>query len=1106
MAYSRQTLSTAKDTNVKSAIGIPGWAQALIDGNLDARDAQLAFSKAPQLYRAVTLRAHAMSGVPYCIYRGGSSSTTEVEWPFPQTLTKLIYELEASLLVSGAGFLLKLQPSMGGKRVVGLQYLSPSTMQVVYTDNKMTFIQNVRGQRYGPWDADRLVYMREFSFTDDVGPGLAPAKVALPAANLRIALSDFATGFFASGGQPLTLLTLSGNPPPTEVERTEAFFKRTMAGVRNAWRVLAVRSEVTVTPITPEIRTMAMPELADASTREIAAAFGIPLSLLTSDSANFATAQSDTRLFYENTVKPRLLMYETAFNEQLLRPMGLRLQFHPEEMQIFQTDEAERSGSLKNLVEAGIDLKTAMSILGYHVSDIAGAQMSPDAQAGESMPKPAYSADTQEGETPPLLSDLTLGKAVPLDSDYAISLQLYAAQAQKKSIDTEAKTWARLSLKDRQRATDFSCNHLAPEQEEWLKRQLRTTTATPEHLFGAATKTLTLRSKAEKMVATEVRVAFLANAARIRQAAASGQVDEATVKRMIFGAVQTVSPILAQVFNKKLIVASTTGGVPVDREKYKTASQVWAENHKIQLAKELEATTLKDLQQAVVELVQDPRERVENLDEALRLRLFKTLGPYRTKMIAITEVARAKSAAINEFYDELIEDDEPGEESAVKRWATQLDEKVCAICGPLDDTLQEVWINSFPEGPPAHPNCRCEIGVEKTKPAEVVPAITPPVPPPVAPAPAPVPVPVPVPAPVPAVPLVQTDPRKMNGAALRTHILQRLADSPQLEPIATRLIATSKTHEKNLIALKKFQRNKPKQRTNESNTAFSQRKQDWSDQEDVLLEAYKNARTQIENDSQIINGTVHALLLVDDPITWDIKQTVVPNPYGGPNITYTPTLNMMAGARFSEAIISSKVLPLQVHPDGIFTVNYKEPSAATRSSAGEDSVSMKPNAKVDAAVHELGHILDAQSKTLVNAGTHALATEADRAAGSEVELITGRASFAHMENRSKSKAFNKDIGRAFNSPSMYGEPYRVHKAGTKPMIELYAAKDYSEFLKIAPGDPQYPQYPNGLYYGDTASEVLSQGMELLYSNPAHLAANDPALFEYVINVIRGTRP
>ena len=1104
MAYSRQTLSTAKDTNVKSAIGIPGWAQALIDGNLDARDAQLAFSKAPQLYRSVTLRAHAMAGVPYCIYRGGPSSTTEVEWPFPQTLTKLIYELEASLLVSGAGFLLKLQPSMGGKRVVGLQYLSPSTMQVVYTDNKMTFIQNVRGQRYGPWDADRLVYMREFSFTDDVGPGLAPAKVALPAANLRIALSDFATGFFASGGQPLTLLTLSGNPPPTEVERTEAFFKRTMAGVRNAWRVLAVRSEVTVTPITPEIRTMAMPELADASTREIAAAFGIPLSLLTSDSANFATAQSDMRLFYENTVKPRLLMYETAFNEQLLRPMGLRLQFHPEEMQIFQTDEAERSGSLKNLVEAGIDLKTAMSILGYHVSDIAGAQMSPDAQAGESMPKPAYSADTQEGETPPLLSDLTLGKAVPLDSDYAISLQLYAAQAQKKSIDTEAKTWARLSLKDRQRATDFSCNHLAPEQEEWLKRQLRTTTATPEHLFEAATKTLTLRSKAEKMVATEVRVAFLANAARIRQAAASGQVDEATVRAMIFQVTDTVSPILRQVFNTKLIVASTTGGVPVDREKYKTASQVWAENHKIQLGKELEATTLKDLQRAVVELVQDPRERVENLDEALRLRLFKTLGPYRTKMIAITEVARAKSAAINEFYDELIEDDEPGEESAVKRWATQLDEKVCAICGPLDDTLQEVWINSFPEGPPAHPNCRCEIGVEKTKPAEVVPAITPPVPPPVSPAP--VAVVVPAPALVPAVPLGQPDSRKMNGAALRTHILQRMADSPQLEPIAKRLIKMSKVAEKDLLAFRKFQRTLPKQKHNESNTEFNQRKRDWSDQEDIFIAALTQAKTQREADAAILNGAVHQLLKVDDPITWTIKATVVPNPYGGPPVTHTPTLTMLTGADFSQSIISSKVLPIQKHPDGIFTVNFLETQTGLRSSATDDTVNIKNNAEVRAAVHELGHILDAQSNTLVNFTTHALATEADITQGVAVPFLTARASFAHMENRSKSKAFNKDIGRAFNQPGMYGEPYRVHKAGTKPMIQLYAAKDYSEMLKIAPGDPQYPQYPMGLKYGDTASEVLSQGMDLLYENPLHLAANDPALFEYVINVIRGTRP
>jgi len=40
-------------------------------------------------------------------------------------------------------------------------------------------------------------------------------------------------------------------------------------------------------------------------------------------------------------------------------------------------------------------------------------------------------------------------------------------------------------------------------------------------------------------------------------------------------------------------------------------------------------------------------------------------------------------------------------------WITARDDRVCPICGPLDSQRYEHWRDSFPSGPPAHPNCRC---------------------------------------------------------------------------------------------------------------------------------------------------------------------------------------------------------------------------------------------------------------------------------------------------------------------------------------------------------------------------------------------------------------
>ena len=232
MAYYKTTLYDDKH-NIKATIGLPGWAQAMLDNGGQTGDPIKLYNRVPQLFRAVQLRAQALSSVPFIINAGNRIS----DWPFPQPLATLLYELESSLMVAGAAYALKQAPKIGGNRVVGIEFLQPATISTTYHNKVIQFTQQVRGERFGPWGLDRMLYMREFSFSEEIGAGLAPARVALPAAQLRNSMQEFASGFFASGAQPMTLITMQGNPPPSEVERTEAFFKRAMQGVRNAWRV-----------------------------------------------------------------------------------------------------------------------------------------------------------------------------------------------------------------------------------------------------------------------------------------------------------------------------------------------------------------------------------------------------------------------------------------------------------------------------------------------------------------------------------------------------------------------------------------------------------------------------------------------------------------------------------------------------------------------------------------------------------------------------------------------------------------------------------------------------------------------------------------------------
>jgi len=86
-------------------------------------------------------------------------------------------------------------------------------------------------------------------------------------------------------------------------------------------------------------------------------------------------------------------------------------------------------------------------------------------------------------------------------------------------------------------------------------------------------------------------------------------------------------------------------------------------------------------------------------------------GAVRAEMIATTEVTRAMSEAEHLYKREL---DERNAQT-VERWLTSEDERVCDICGPLDHTLREVWGQQFPDGPPAHINCRCRVNIERAR-------------------------------------------------------------------------------------------------------------------------------------------------------------------------------------------------------------------------------------------------------------------------------------------------------------------------------------------------------------------------------------------------------
>jgi len=289
----------------------------------------------------------------------------ELAWPFATNLRKLIWQTEAAMMLAGAAYWLKKNNRV---RTVDVQWLNPFSMNVKYEKGKLSFEQNTGTESLGPWGEDRMVYFREYDPVDDVGPGVSAAAVSLEDARLLRYITRFASHYFEHGAMPVTLLGFEYAPSETEAKRVEGWFKRRAEGVKNAFRVLALRGKISPQVLTPPPKDLEMHDLANQARHSVAMAFGIPQTML-EDAANYATAGEHRMSFWQDTVRPRGLIYEAVINEQLLNPMGLRIYFNYEEMGIFQTDEARRSGAFLSLTQGGMDALSAAEILGFELTD-----------------------------------------------------------------------------------------------------------------------------------------------------------------------------------------------------------------------------------------------------------------------------------------------------------------------------------------------------------------------------------------------------------------------------------------------------------------------------------------------------------------------------------------------------------------------------------------------------------------------------------------------------------------------------------------------------------------------------------------------------------------
>jgi hypothetical protein len=135
----------------------------------------------------------------------------------------------------------------------------------------------------------------------------------------------------------------------------------------------------------------------------------------------------------------------------------------------------------------------------------------------------------------------------------------------------------------------------------------------------------------------------------------------------------------------------------------------WLSDYVPVTTSKIDETSVERVRQVINTYRQTPGMTIDDVTELLR----PTFDGSRAAMIAVTEMTRASTQAVNNYQEYLTEN---GIETMMY-WSTQNDEIVddCPVCAPMHNVPRSEWPDNLIDGPPAHPRCRCSTYITTQK-------------------------------------------------------------------------------------------------------------------------------------------------------------------------------------------------------------------------------------------------------------------------------------------------------------------------------------------------------------------------------------------------------
>jgi len=320
---------------------LPTAWTGVFTGDGDTVDVETAYERVAVVRTAVTLRANALASLPWEITtRRGSLVAFDAE-----RLAALIRGIEIDLCLYGAAYLLR-DPAAP----LGLRRLHPRTITPV-TDAKrglVGFTRRVNNVEVRLESETELLHFWEPSVRSEVEPGVGLVTTALLQARTLLAAERYQSAYFERGAVRPTVWMFAQRPTDAERSRFEQWLRQLVSGIRNAFRHLALSSEIKTVTLGDKLSDVIQPELLQRAAELMLTAFQVPMSLVFSNASNYATALRDYQTFVLLTILTRareiaaMLQPHFAAYNQILRCNEARID-------AVQNSELEKAEAIQRL-------------------------------------------------------------------------------------------------------------------------------------------------------------------------------------------------------------------------------------------------------------------------------------------------------------------------------------------------------------------------------------------------------------------------------------------------------------------------------------------------------------------------------------------------------------------------------------------------------------------------------------------------------------------------------------------------------------------------------------------------------------------------------------